>query len=167
MARAKNKDELLQHSEDNFSKLFALIDTMSADEQEKTFAFEDRDKNIRDVLVHLYEWHQLLIHWITSNRAGDNQPFLPAPYTWKTYGEMNVAFWEKHQATPYQQAKEQLQNSHRTAMTLIDEFSNDELFTKKYFSWTGTTSLGSYCISSMASHYDWALKKIRKHKKNL
>ena len=37
----------------------------------------------------------------------------------------------------------------------------------KYYAWTGTTSLGSYCVSATASHYDWALKKIKKHQKTL
>ncbi|MDL2315205.1 ClbS/DfsB family four-helix bundle protein [Bacteroidales bacterium OttesenSCG-928-C19] len=36
----------------------------------------------------------------------------------------------------------------------IDSFTNDELFTKKYFPWTGTTNLGSYCISATSSRYD-------------
>jgi len=40
---------------------------------------------------------------------------------------------------------------------------DDELFQKKHFSWTGTSTLGSYCVSVTASHYDWAMKKIKQH----
>ena len=47
-------------------------------------------------------------------------------------------------------------------MKLIDSFSDQELFRKAYFSRTGTTSLGSYCISATSSHYDWAMKKLKK-----
>ena len=47
----------------------------------------------------------------------------------------------------------------------ISNFSNKELFTKKYFDWTGSTSLGQYFQSSMSSHYEWAYKKIKLHKK--
>ena len=43
-----------------------------------------------------------------------------------------------------------------------ETFSNEELFTKKAFDWTGTTSLGSYCVSATFSHYDWATKDIKK-----
>jgi len=50
-------------------------------------------------------------------------------------------------------------------LTLIKSFSNEELYTKKYFNWTGTTSLGQYFQSSLSSHYDWAFKKIKEHKK--
>ena len=33
-----------------------------------------------------------LVH---SNQKGHERPFLPEPYNWKTYGEMNVAFLEE------------------------------------------------------------------------
>ena len=32
--------------------------------------------------------------WVHSNQKGHERPFLPEPYNWKTYGEMNVAFEE-------------------------------------------------------------------------
>ena len=59
MARPTTKEQLIQLGEENFKKLFALINSMNREEQEQTFSFEDRDRNVRDVLVHLYEWHQI------------------------------------------------------------------------------------------------------------
>ena len=167
MARPTTKEQLKQAGDENFNKLFALIRSMSKEEQEKTFSFEDRDRNIRDILVHLYEWHQLLLNWINSNKSGTKTGFLPEPYNWKTYPQMNIGFWEKHQNTLFGEAVALLEKSHSDVIILIDSFSNEELFTNKYFSWTGTTSLGSYCVSATSSHYDWAMKKIKKHKKLL
>ena len=115
--------------------------------------------------MHLYEWHQLLIKWIVSNINGENVAFLPKPYNWKTYSEMNVKFWEKHQNTPLEQAKKMLQNSHKQVMECIEKFTNDELFSKGVFKWTDTTTLGSYCVSATSSHYGWAMKKLKKHEK--
>ena len=122
-----------------------------------------RDKNVRDVLIHLYEWHQLLLNWVHSNQKGQEQPFLPAPYNWKTYSVMNVEFWKKHQQTPLAEAKDKLKESHRQVMALTETFSNDELFAKGVFDWTGTSTLGAYCVSATSSHYDWAMKKIKLH----
>lgn len=167
MARPTTKEQLLQSGKDNFNKLFTLIDSMTKEKQVMLFSFEDRDKNIRDVLVHLYEWHQLLIKWVHSNQAGNSVNFLPEPYNWKTYPQMNIKFWEKHQDTSLDKAIALFEKSHSDTMTLIDTFSNEQLFTNKYFIWTGTTSLGSYCVSATSSHYDWAMKKIQKHKKSL
>ena len=163
MPRPTNKAELLAAADSQFAKLWKLIDGMSEDMQAAAFAFEDRDKNVRDVLVHLYEWHQLLLRWAPANLAGEAKPFLPPPYNWKTYGDMNVGFWEKHQATPYEQAREMLRQSHAEVMALIEGFSDEALFTKQYYSWTGTSSLGSYCVSATSSHYDWAMKKLKNH----
>lgn len=75
---------------------------------------------------------------------------------------MNVAFWEKHQATTLPKAKGLLKDSHAEVMKLLDHFSQEELFSKHSFSWTGTTTLGAYFISATASHYDWAIKKLKK-----
>ena len=163
MPRPKSKSELLTAAESNFAKLFALIDGMNPELREATFSFEDRDKNLRDVLTHLYEWHMMQIKWIENNTSGNPAPFLPKPYNWKTYPNMNVELWKKHQKTPLDKAISILKQSHAAVMKLIKSFSDEELFEKKHFSWTGSTSLGAYCISSTSSHYDWAIKKLKRH----
>ena len=177
MARAKTKEEFLLGANEQFEKMWKLVEVMTKEEQHAAFHFSDdflakqkeahweRDKNLRDVFIHLYEWHQLLLNWITSNQEGEKKPFLPEAYNWKTYGQMNVGFWEKHQNTPYDESIKMLKESHNEVMALTDTFSNDELFEKKHFSWTGSTTLGSYCISATSSHYDWAMKKIKAHSK--
>ena len=156
MGRPTSKAELIASSTEQFSKLWLLIDRMSEEEQEADF---------RDVLIHLYEWQQLLLNWVASNQKGVDKPFLPEPYNWKTYGQMNIEFMNKHQDTSLNEAKALLKNSHIKVLAMIDSFTNEELFVKKMFSWTGSTNLGSYCISSTSSHYEWAIKKIRQHNK--
>ncbi|MDP8079942.1 ClbS/DfsB family four-helix bundle protein [Phocoenobacter skyensis] len=175
MARPKTKEELVEVANINFEKLWQLIYSLTEKEFMTEFDFSAnpklkeahwrRDKNVRDILIHLYEWHQLLLNWIIKNQAGEVVSFLPAPYTFKNIAEMNIKFQEKHRNTSYEQAVKMLKDSHNKVMDMVDSFTNEELFTKKYFSWTGTTSLGSYCISGTSSHYDWAIKKLKMHKK--
>jgi len=71
MARPTTKRDLLSTAYEQYKKLFDLINLMNENDQEKVFTFNveiekeahwKRDKNIRDVLIHLYEWHQLLIN---------------------------------------------------------------------------------------------------------
>ena len=163
MSRPTTKPDLIIAANEQFGKLQKMIDSMTEQQQNGNFSFEDRDKNLRDILVHLYEWHQLLLNWLNANRKGEQKPFLPEAYNWKTYPDMNVEFWKKHQNTSLNDSKTMLNESHKNVMTLIETFSNDELFIKKYFQWTGTTNLGSYCISATSSHYDWAMKKLKNH----
>ena len=173
MGRATTKPDLIAAANGQYAKMWGLIDSMTEEKQQAAFCFDvsekdkeahwKRDKNLRDVLVHLHEWHGLLLRWVQANQSGEAKPFLPAPYNWKTYGDMNQMFWEKHQATPHAEAKTLLQKSHADVMALIETFTGEELFAKKQFPWTGTTTLGSYCVSATASHYDWAMKKIKRH----
>lgn len=173
MARATTKADLVTSANGQFEKMWKLIDTMSDERQNATFGKEmakagkeahwSRDKNLRDILVHLYEWHLLLLNWIKVNSSGEHKPFLPEPYNWKTYPTMNVEFWKKHQHTQLTEAKAKLKESHKDVMSLIETFSNEQLFAKGVFDWTGTSTLGAYCVSATASHYDWAIKKIKVH----
>lgn len=179
MVRPTTKVDLTTATNDEFKKLWELIDSMSDREQNADFDFSEeflqkrkeghwkRDKNLRDVLIHLYEWHQLLLNWAKSNQQGTTIPFIPEPYNWRTYGQLNIDFVEKHQETSLLKAKELLKNSHQEVLKMIESFTNEELFSKNGLSWTGTTTLGSYCVSATSSHYEWAQKKVRQQIKTL
>lgn len=178
MSRARNKEDLLKLAAENYAKLMELISNMTENQMNTPFDFSGdaskkeahwgRDKNVRDVLTHLYEWHQLMIQFVQNNTNSKIiHPFLPAEYSWKTYGAMNVMFWNRHQNTSLDDAKKMLAESHAKVIALVEKYSNEELFTKKRFPWTGTSDLGSYFVSTTASHYDWALKKIKLHCKKV
>jgi hypothetical protein len=51
-------------------------------------------------------------------------------------------------------------------LALAETFSNEELFSKGVFSWVGGSVLWSCFASNTSSHYDWAMKKLKAHKKN-
>lgn len=171
MPRPKTKPELLDAAATTYAKLTALWDGLSLEQAQAPFPPElldhgpeahwQRDRCLRDVVIHLHEWHKLVLAFVQSNRAGNPASFFPEPYTWRNYAGLNRQFVSDHQATGYQEARELLAGSHEQVLNLIETFSNEELFTKKYFPWTGTTSLGSYFVSSTSSHYEWAAKKTR------
>lgn len=85
MSRPTTKEDLISASNEQFTKLWSLINEMTDEEKNADIIPNERDKNVRDVLVHLYEWHCLLLHWIQSNTQGKPAAFLPEPYNWKTY----------------------------------------------------------------------------------
>lgn len=85
MARPTSKNDLIAAGNANYEKLWALIEGMTDIERHTDFDFSkdtkkkeahwQRDKNLRDIFVHLYEWHQLLLHWIQSNTNGEKSLF--------------------------------------------------------------------------------------------
>ncbi|EFV35045.1 ClbS/DfsB family four-helix bundle protein [Gemella morbillorum] len=176
MVRPQTKENLMIAAKENFEKLNTLISKMSDKELTTPFDFSKdekkkeahwkRDKNLRDVLIHLYEWHQLILNWVESNQKGEEKPFLPEPYNWRTYGDMNVEFWKKHQNISLEDATRNLEKSHKDVLELAEKFTNEELFSRKIYKWVGGSTLGSYFVSTTSSHYDWAIKKLKAHQKN-
>lgn len=165
MPRPKTKDELLQLAQTNFDKLYELVNSYSKEEQQKDFPKGTMNRNIRDVLAHLHHWHLMMLDWYKVGMKGE-KPDIPAKgYTWKTVPDLNREIWKMYTSTDLADIKKKLEASYKKVYQLIDAHSNDELFEKKRYSWTGSTSLGAYLVSATSSHYDWAMKLIRKCKK--
>ena len=139
MGRPTTKTDLLTAAAANYEKLNILVSGLTEKE---------------------------LLNWVYSNQNGDHKPFLPEPYNWKTYGDMNMEFWKKHQSTSLEDAENMLQKSHNEVIKLAETFSNEELFSKGIYKWVGGSTLGSYFVSVTSSHYDWAMKKLKAHRKN-
>ncbi len=177
MARPTTKQQLIAAATENYDKLMAFIASMSDEEMETPFDFSAdakkkeahwrRDKNLRDVIMHLVRWQELILVWVSNNMKGMTVQFLLPGYTWKTYGDMNLRFWEECQEIAIDDAMRQLQESHKQVLEQAEHFTDKELFDKAHYNWTGTTSLGSYFISTTSAHYDWALKKLKAHRKNI
>ena len=154
MPRPRNKQDLLKAGEEYYAKLIEMADGMSEKEMNTEFDFSGdpskkerhwgRDKNLRDIWVHLYEWHRMLLE----------------------FGDMNVEYWKKHQKTSLEDARKMFEKSHKDVMKLAESLSEEQLFTKGMYPWVGGSVLGSYFVSCLSSHYDWAMKKLKAHKKN-
>jgi hypothetical protein len=168
MPRPTNKKELLELGEINFNKLLELIDSLPDEFKNKTFTHDelnDRDKTIGDVICHLHEWHLMMENWYKVGMSG-KKPAIPAEgYTWINYTGLNHKIYEKYKGTELKKALTMFKKSHKDVMGIIEKHTDAELFTKKKYEWTGTTSLGAYFISSTSSHYDWGIKTIKPLKK--
>ncbi len=166
MGRPTTKPDLLTAADAQFAKLWKLVDSMSEAEQNAPFLFEDRDKNVRDVLVHLYEWHQMVARWHKTGTLEGGMPDVPGTgYTWRTLPDLNMEIWKKYQHVPLGEAKEMLRQSHAMVLHLVESHTNEELFAKGVYKWTKSSTLGAYFVSATSSHYDWAMKKLKKHDK--
>lgn len=165
MPRPKTKEELLQLSQQNYEKLNDLIDQYSLEEQLAEFKPGTMNRNIRDVLAHLHHWHLMMLDWYSVGMKG-GIPDMPAKgYTWRTTPDLNKWIFEHYSKVDLGEIRRRLNSSHKKVRKLIEVHSEDELFEKKRFKWTGTTSLGAFLVSATSSHYDWALKLIKKGKK--
>lgn len=168
MPRPTNKAELLELGDTNLHKLLDFIDGLPEEFKVKEYENEelnDRDRTISDVICHLHEWHNMMMNWYQIGMSG-RKPAIPAEdVTWQTLPVLNHRIYDQYKGTELQESIEMLKKSHEEMKEIINRHSDEELFEKKRFAWTGTTSLGAYLISATSSHYDWALKTIKPIKK--
>lgn len=88
---AKSEKEILsENSDKNFKALLEIIESIPSRKRAISIETQERDKNFRDVLMHLYEWHAMLERWYREGMDGDI-PFMPAPgYKWSTIKILNM-----------------------------------------------------------------------------
>ncbi|MEO0585690.1 MAG: ClbS/DfsB family four-helix bundle protein [Bacteroidota bacterium] len=167
MPRPKNKADLLLKSQQNFDRLMSFLADFSHAELNSEFPEGTMNRNVRDVLGHLYYWHLMMLRWYEEGMQGI-KPAIPAEgYTWKTTPDLNRHIWEECQSTDLDTTLLLFRESHERVHTLIERHTDEELFEKKRYKWTGSTSLGAYLISATSSHYDWAFKLIKKAYKGM
>lgn len=162
MARPATKVELEAACAQTFEKLTAFIDSLPAAQQAGEFPPGTLNRNIRDVLAHLHHWHLMFLQWYEDGMKG-LKPEMPAKgYTWKEAPALNREINSRYKTKALKTVRAKLEESHKRIQQIIASHSNDELFRKRHFPWTGSTSLGSYLVSATSSHYDWAYKFIKK-----
>ncbi len=160
MTVPKNKIELLGASEFEFQELLEYIDQIPAEKLDITFPSHMLNRNIRDVLGHLHHWHLLMLRWYDQGMKGE-QPAMPSEgYNWKDLPLLNRSIRDRCADISLAAIKKELIDSHVKVHALIERHSHKELFTKKYYAWTGSTSLAVYLRAATSSHYKWAYKLI-------
>ena len=162
MARPKNKLELQQLSDANFEKLLDQVKGLMEQNGNIEFPEGFLNRNIKDVLAHVHEWHNMFLEWYEKGMAGLKPEMPKIGYTWKTLPALNREIWNTYRDEKYEVILTKLSDSHKKVQELIDRHTNEELFTKKKYKWTGSTSMGEYLVSNTSSHYDWAFKLIKK-----
>lgn len=171
MPQPQDKSSLLEQAQQSYSTLMDLItsteskpletdfEPLPASTKCTTFA---QGNNLRDLLAHAYEWQQLQSAFVANIRNGQPQDFIPDPYR-KNYKEMDQANWQRHQSTPLDKSIALLQGSHKEMIDLMETFTQDELFGKKVFKVTYTTTMAAYFISVTISPYTQILKRLKSH----
>lgn len=161
----KTKKELIQQSQKNYQRLINLISSFSESKKTEDFKPGTMNRNIRDVVGHLYHWHLMFLDWYKVGMKGE-KPEMPAKgYTWKDTKALNRFIWEHYQDHGLTELLDRLKKTHSKVMKVIDEHTDEELFEKKRYAWTGTSSLATYIRSNTLSHYNWAYKLILKAQK--
>lgn len=160
MARPTTKQDLLAAATGEFVRLWEAVEGIDPDHRERPGACEAW--SVKDLLAHLDAWHEMVLGWEAVGATG-GVPEMPAPgLGWGETPALNQMIYERTHSDSWDDVAVRLQSSHQLVLDVIVSYSDDDLFTKKRFRWTGSTSVGSYFVSASSSHYAWASKLIRK-----
>ena len=163
MGRPTTNRELTERSRTDFERLMAIVDALPPHRREGPSAYPRG--SVKDMLAHLDAWHELFLEWERVGRTGIVPPMPAAGYTWKTLPDFNMTIQEACADDPWAAVIARLDVSNAAVRDVIASYGEGELFEKKRYRWTGTTSVGSYAVSATTSHYDWAMKLLRKSQK--
>ncbi len=162
MPKPKTKADLISQSQESYKTLLKLINSYSASDLTKEFPAGTLNRNIRDVLAHLHQWHLFFCEWYKVGMKGE-KPDMPAKgYTWQTIPALNLEVRDRYKDESLVKVKNKLSKSFNAIQKIIKQHTEEELFEKKKYAWTGSTSMGAYLIMNTISHYAWAQKLIKK-----
>ncbi len=160
VGRPTTKAELGAAADTEFDRLWAAVDTVQPGERERGGACEAW--SVKDLLAHLHAWQEMTLSWERAGSAGEC-PSIPADgYTFADTPALNEAIHQRTMNDAWDDVVARLQVTHAELRTVIEGYSDDDLFTKQRFAWTRSTSVGAYLVSATSSHYAWASKLIRK-----
>lgn len=160
MTRARSKKELIDFAKIEIAILFENLDIIQKNNLITEYVFLNR--NPKDILAHLVAWHKLMINWYETGMSG-KKPEIPAPgLTFKDTPKLNEILFKEYQNIEYEVVVEMFNKTATKLENLIQKHTDTELFEKKKYNWTGSSSLGSYFASATSSHYVWANSLLKK-----
>ncbi len=159
MPRATNKTQLLEDSHAAYQKLTNYVEKLSPQEMEMTGVVGDW--SVKDVLAHLAEWHEMVMHWYDSGLKGETPAVPGEGYTWRSLPALNQMIYEKHHARSLEDIQTWFQGTHQKTIQIVESRSDEDLFTRGLYPWMNNNTLAAYFIANLSSHYTWALKEIR------
>ncbi len=160
MPRPHTKALLLAESEKEHNALGETLPTLTPEQITQTGVVGEW--SVKDVLVHLYAWEQMVLSWLAASQNGET-PHVPAEdYKWSQLPALNEHIRATHAGCALDEVQAMFQASYRQTMETIASLSEKLLFTPGLYPWMNKNTFAAYFTSCTSSHYRWARKEIRK-----
>lgn len=159
MSKFTNKDDFLaevRKERDLFEDLLAQIP-----KNRKNLEVTD-GMTIKDFLAHRTEWGRMMIRWYTEAAEGKTPAVPTEQFKWNQLKELNADIHRRFAKTSLVKIEAEFAAIHDELYRMIEKMTDEELFTKKHYGFTGSSDLVTYLNSSTASHYRSARRHIAK-----
>ena len=159
MSRFTSKSELIEDATTARATLERLLDEIPA--EAKTTEVVD-GMSVKDFLAHRTEWGRMKLRWYAEAKRGETTAFPAEQYTWRQLNELNAEIHRRFEDIPLSQTEGSFTEVHDELLDVMGSCSEDELFTTKYYSFTGSSDLATYFTSATGGHYRSAHKHINR-----
>jgi hypothetical protein len=118
--------------------------------------------NVRDLVAHLFEWHQLFLGWFETGQQG-MVPAIPARgFAYRELPRLNRDIQQRYGNHDPVDMRRQLDASHQQVFALADRLTQAQLLRPGHFAWTRKNALVTYLGANTSSHYRFAIKVLRR-----
>ncbi|GAB3617427.1 ClbS/DfsB family four-helix bundle protein [Okibacterium endophyticum] len=161
MAVPASKDDLLAAIEKTFEQLDRDLDRVPAEAARKP-ALEGHVKGTTmspaDLVAYLIGWNRQVLTW-HHRRAAGLPDELPAPgIRWNELGLLAQRYYAEHHNDSWDSLRAQLVDAKNQIITLIQGYSDDDLYGEP---WYGTWTMGRMISLNTSSPYTNARGRIR------
>lgn len=155
------KDDLILLLNKKYNDLTNLIDSLDEEFKHIDFIIHDRDKNLSNILFHLYHWHQMFISWYLEGKDNSMVKTPSERYSWRELKSLNAEIKSLYLNKSFDDAYLSIKKSHQDLLNLLVNISDEELNTPGYYKWLQKGKLITYFRANGSSHYNWAEKLIK------
>jgi hypothetical protein len=160
MTKHKTKAELLEDIRVQHKQLQRTLDKLTQSEMLTPGVV--KKWSVKDLLAHLTAWEKLFLSWYEAGLQGHVPAAAPVGMGKKAIDELNERIYVQNQARPLEEIQAEFQSSYQRFWMTILAVSEDDMFAKGRYSWTGRLTLADYIAGNSCNHYRWAKTQIRK-----
>lgn len=116
--------------------------------------------SVKDTIAHITAWERMFLTWYNDGLAGKKID-LPK----ETLGVINRRIFEKNLSRDLDDVLNDFAVTYRQILSTIESLSEEDIFTRGKFTWTGNKKLFAYIWANTAGHYAEHLTAIKRMKK--
>ncbi len=151
MSRYSSKTALLEGVYQEYMRLEADLSQINDEEQCSPAA--DGQWSVKDTLAHLGDWQKRFMGWYQAGKRGETVQ-IPAPgFSWNQLDDLNKQTYDKYKDQPLNEVRSMFEESYQQMLSLIEELTDEELFTPGAYAWTGNDLLMDWLDANTANHY--------------
>ncbi|MEQ8352651.1 MAG: ClbS/DfsB family four-helix bundle protein [Leptospiraceae bacterium] len=159
----KDKADFLSTVELEWNRFSTLLDELSDEEMMDNTVWGE-GWNVRDMMAHIHEWHNMVLIWHRDGQKGSVE--MPAPgYKWSETPRLNHDIYEKYRDMSLAEAEKKMKSTHKKLLKLAEGLTETQLLQPAQFAWCGKNAITTYLAGAIISHYRWGQKKLKDWKK--